>query len=129
MTDRAVLTVPIPVVACGDVLRGHITWPTDAVPTSVIVELRAQVDSAVPGEVVVASQTVHVHHDADVAFSLSVPPDGPITARGRTMAVSWAVTVVSPGHGVVATAPVVVMPRGGVALWLQRHAPPPAPSN
>ncbi len=45
--------------------------------------------------------------------------------RGQTLSVSWVVAVVDAAGEVVAEAPVVVAPRGGVALWLQRHAPPP----
>jgi hypothetical protein len=126
MSESAILTVATPVVACGDVVRGHVTWPTDAAPATVVVELRGHVDSAAPADVVVASHTVDVHDDARVPFVLPVPDGGPITVRGATMAVSWMVAVVGASQETVATEPVVVMPRGGVALWLQRHAPPPS---
>lgn len=122
---QALLTLHTPVVACADVVRGHVAWPTEAAPTTVVVALRAHLHSASPADVVVARSSIDVRDDAQVPFGLPVPAQGPVTARGVTLAVSWSVALVGASGDTLTTASVVVMPRGGVALWLQRHAAPP----
>jgi hypothetical protein len=125
MSTEAALTLDTPVVACADVVRGRVVWPSEATPTTVVVELRVHLDSASPADLSVSSQSIDIRDGAPAPFALPVPSDGPVTARGVTLAVSWSVVVAAASGDSLASAPVVVMPRGGVALWLQRHAAPP----
>lgn len=124
MSTLATLTLRVGMVACGDVVKGTLRGATQGSPR-IRVCLVCRLASEVPREVEMASYEVVTSPDTSVPFRLAVPTEGPITARGSSLAVSWAVTAVDPHGAVLAEVPLVVAPRGGVALWLQRHAAPP----
>lgn len=121
MTGQVSVSLPAPLVGCGEHVRAQVYGATDGCA----VVLRCHLDSAEPVVTTVASQPIVSGEGAGCQVVLAVPDDGPISARGTTLAVSWTVALVDPAGTVLAISPVVVTPRGGVALWLQRHAPPP----
>ena len=124
MSGTVGVTVTAPLVTCGDSVRGQVV--ADALPSDALhVELRCRVDSAEPAEATLARQVVSTASGGPATFELKVPDQGPITAQGASLAVSWSVTVVDAAGVTLVRSPVVVMPRGGMALWLRRHAPPP----
>jgi len=124
MSGAVGVTVTAPLVTCGDPVRGQVA--SDAAPSDALyVELRCRVDSAEPVETTLARQPVSTASGGPATFDLKVPEQGPITAQGASLAVSWSVVVVDAGGAALVRSPVVVMPRGGMALWLRRHAPPP----
>lgn len=125
VSDRDVVTLAVGMVACGEVVKGMLL-PAPEDPSVVRMLLVCRVDSASPRAIEVDSCDVVTSPDTPVPFRLAVPADGPITVRGSSLAVSWAVTALDAHGGVHAEAPLVVAPRGGVALWLQHHAEPPA---
>lgn len=124
MSAAVRITVAAAMVACGDTVRGEVVGAGET-RWAGTVQLQCRVRSASPRDVTMATQVLDTSRGAPAAFRLAVPARGPITMRGQTLSVSWVVAVVDAAGDVVAEAPVVVAPRGGVALWLQRHAPPP----
>jgi hypothetical protein len=111
-------------VACGDVVKATLTTRPEDSPIARI-RLVCRLSSASPREVEVATCDVAAAPGESVSFRLPVPAGGPITVRGSSLAVSWSVAAVDIHGMTTSEVPVVVAPRGGVALWLQRHAPPP----
>jgi len=124
MSGAVRATVTAPLVCCGDSVRGQVAADA-ALADALYIELRCRVDSAEPVETTVARQAVSRASGGPAGFDLKVPDLGPITAHGVSLAVSWSVVVVDAGGTALVRSPVVVMPRGGMALWLRRHAPPP----
>jgi hypothetical protein len=111
---------------CGDAITGTITWPDGTTPpVRGAVRLRHRAEGA--GMVDEADGHDPVRWDEQGRFSCLVPAAGPISFTGRLVSVSWSVEVVDLATDVVlASAPVTVVPAGGLALWAQRTAGPPA---
>jgi len=110
-------------VDVGGHVKVTVVAPTEMATANWRVALRCQVHSASPADVVVATAAIP---SPSSPTQLPVPDTGPVTRDGVTMQVSWSVAVVDDTGATRAETPVVITPRGGVALWLQRHAPPPA---
>lgn len=110
---------------CGDAVTGSVIWPDGAAPPArAAVRLRHRAEGA--GLVDDADGHVPVRWDERGRFSCPIPEAGPISFSGRLLSVSWAIEVVDLADGVVlASAPVTVVPAGGLALWAQRAAGPP----
>ena len=125
MSAAVELILRAPLVAVGDTVHGRV-HSLDPTGFTGRVELRCHVASAVPVDVVIASDPLEVSAGTHTSFALPVPAEGPITARGVTLGWSWTVALVTSDDVTLTVSPIVVTPQGGVALWLQRHAPPPA---
>ena len=110
---------------CGDAITGAIAWPDGtAAPARAAVRLRHRVEGA--GLVDETDGHDPVRWDERGRFSCPIPEAGPISFTGRLVAVSWSVQVVDLAADVVlASAPVTVVPAGGLALWAQQVAGPP----
>ncbi len=131
MTNNSlILELDADVTECGDTLTGSISWRgTDPAPPSVVVSMGfatsgrgSKSDSGGPEEVTISTAS------SDVArFELPVPETGPISFSGRTISVEWHVEVRSdpsaPTDAV--TQAITVLPKGGLAIWATRTAPPP----
>lgn len=111
---------------CGDAITGTITWPAGTVPpVRAAVRLRHRAEGA--GLVDDTDGHDPVRWDEQGRFSCPIPAAGPISFAGRLVSASWSVEVVDLASDVVfASAPVTVVPTGGLALWAQRMAGPPA---
>lgn len=110
-------------VDVGGHVKVTVAVPAETVTANWCVELRCQVHSASPAQVVVATAVVP---SPPSPTQIAIPDTGPVTHDGVSLQVSWSVAVVDDSGTTRAETPVVITPRGGVALWLQRHAPPPA---
>lgn len=111
---------------CGDTITGIVTWPT-APPARAAVRLRRHAEGA--GLVDEADGHQPVRWDERGRFACPVPDGGPISFIGRLVVVSWTVEVVDlASDTTLASVPVTVVPRGGLALWAQTAAGPPAAS-
>jgi hypothetical protein len=111
---------------CGDAITGSIAWPDAAAPPArAAVRLRQRAEGA--GLVDEADGHVPVRWDEQGRFSCPIPAVGPISFSGRLVSASWSVEVVDLAAEVVlASEPITVVPTGGLALWAQRMAGPPA---
>lgn len=111
---------------CGDTIVGTVVWSdTDAPPPRAAVRLRHRAEGA--GLVDETDAADPVRWDERGRFSCPVPAVGPISFVGRLVSVSWSVEVVDLGSGaVLVSVPVTIVPAGGLALWAQRAAGPPA---
>jgi hypothetical protein len=126
MTVEAVVTLAAALVACGDHVQGAVSCTGDPGPGSQV-QLECRVASGSPQTIVIDASPVVGSPPVEMArrFRFQVPVAGPISVKGSSLAVSWQVTVIDGNGQVLAETPVMVVPRGGVALWLQRSAPPP----
>lgn len=111
---------------CGDAITGTIAWPDGtAAPPRAAVRLRHRAEGA--GLVDETDGHDPVRWDERGRFSCPIPEAGPISFTGRLVSVSWSVQVVDLAADVVlVSAPVTVVPNGGLALWAQQVAGPPA---
>ncbi|MFN3218769.1 MAG: hypothetical protein ACE367_19920 [Acidimicrobiales bacterium] len=111
---------------CGDAITGTIAWADGMTPpVRAAVRLRHRADGA--GLVDETDGHDPVRWDESGRFSCPIPAVGPISFSGRLVSVSWSVEVVDlAADAVLASAPVTVVPTGGLALWAQRMAGPPA---
>lgn len=110
-------------VDVGDAVRVAVVVPEGLAVDNWRVVLQCHVHSASPAQVAVASAPLTAPPSPN---RLTVPDTGPVTHHGASFEVSWSVAVVDDTGSPRAEKPVIITPRGGVALWLQRHAPPPA---
>jgi len=111
---------------CGDAITGTITWPDGTMaPVRAAVRLRHRAEGA--GLVDDTDGHDPVRWDEQGRFSCPIPDAGPISFTGRLVSVSWSVEIVDLVADVVlVSAPVTVVPTGGLALWAQQAAGPPA---
>ena len=123
MSAEVDLTLSSDRVDVGDDVRVTVVVPVDvAAAVDWQVMLRCHVDSASPAQVAVVTAAIPAPSSP---CRLRVPNTGPVTHHGVSFTVSWSVAVVDATGSTVAEKPVIITPRGGVALWLQGHAPPP----
>ncbi len=73
------------------------------------------------GADVAASARVEPDGDGRARFQLDVPADGPMSIDGTLVQVVWEVRVADAE----ATAPLTVLPRGGLAMWVRQAGAPP----
>lgn len=115
---------------CGDVVTGTVRWgPLDSAPRSIRVGLRywtegrGNTDSETVAEIRLDGSTT-----GSGRFELPVPATGPISFDGSLIRVLWEIelridrrmrTDPDVSH------PVTILPRGGLAAWARRSAPPP----
>lgn len=130
MTATLQLRVDTPVVECGGVVRGGLSWSVDGSFRAVRIEVgyhtegRGTADSKV-----VAVQEMPQEPQGALLFELPIPPEGPLTVDGQLIRLIWEVRLVvdrplSSDDREVAV--ITVFPRGGLALWAQRNAGPPS---
>lgn len=111
---------------CGEAIVGTVVWPDGTTPpVRSAIRLRHRAEGA--GLVDDTDGHDPVRWDERGRFSCPIPATGPISFSGRLVSVSWSVEVVDLGSGeVLVSAPVTIVPTGGLALWAQRAAGPPA---
>lgn len=109
-------------VDVGDDVRVTVVVPDDVATADWRLVLQCRVRSAAPASVEVTAAAIPVPSSP---CRLRVPDTGPLTRTGVSFDVSWSVLVVDHTGSTLAEKPVVMTPRGGVALWMQRHTPPP----
>lgn len=110
-------------VDVGDEVRVAVTVSADVVTSDWRLVLRCHVRSSSPASVDVVTVPIPV---PPTLCLMRVPDTGPLTRNGETFEVSWSVLAVDHSGSILAQKPVTVTPRGGVALWMQRHTPPPS---
>lgn len=115
------------VTECGDDVAGTVMGAAPGATANVTVALcrRAGGGGAVDDARLEATRTI-ADADGSARFTIDVPDEGPITYEGGLTSVRWWVEVVDHGT-VVASTPVTVLPAGGLAVWAQAAAGPPAP--
>jgi hypothetical protein len=127
------LRVDTPVVECGGVVRGGLSWSVDGNHRGVRVEVGWHTEGrGTPEKKVVAVQEMPAEAQGAVLFQLPIPPEGPITVNGQLIRVIWEVRLVvdrALQGDDREKATITVFPRGGLALWAQRHAGPPTPAG
>lgn len=134
MTDNGlILDLDADVTECGDTLTGSISWPgAGPAPRGVVVSMGfvtsgrgSKSDSGGPDAFSISTANSEV-----ARFELSVPEMGPISFSGRTISVEWHVEVrAEPSASTdAATQAITVLPKGGLAMWATKTAPPPRPT-
>jgi hypothetical protein len=116
VNDTVQLHLAAAMVGCGDIVRAEIVAAA-SVPSPRVVELRCRLTSASPREVTVASHPLGEADPRPWVVRLAVPHDGPITANGQSLAVSWVVVAVNADGVVIAE-----VWRCGSSVTLRRRA-------
>ena len=112
---------------CGDQLTGTVAVSPGGSPGQVSVSLVATVRTAERTETTTAEVVIIELSSGSESFELNVPSAGPISFGTALADVGWSVEArwVDDGDAENASAPLTVLPSGGLAVWARQFADPP----
>lgn len=118
------------VTECGDVVTGTARWgPLDFDPRRVIAELRYWTEGRGDQDSnVVSDAAFDAEPEGQGRFELVVPASGPMSFDGSLIRVLWEVRLRfdrSMRSDPSTSAPLTVLPLGGLAMWARQSGAPP----